>query len=97
MSGIEATARSWRPTRVVVFLCSTYDVADLPRTWRPAAPAATCTRTFGAERCGGCGGTAIPGLVSGHQRTDPLTTEPWPGWSPSGRFADAPSRSAMFT
>lgn len=77
MNGIEATRRivSAHPD-VVVFLCSTYDVSDLPPALPRAAPAPTCTRKASApRRCGGCGGTGIP-AVSPHRNARPVSAIP---------------------
>ena len=114
MNGIEATRRivAAHP-EVVVFLCSTYDVGDLPP--RAAASGASGyvnkERLRAPTRCGGCGRTGTPGFAPGCRPlpgaaatrrptsgTEPLTTEPCPGRESQRTVPPmAPSRSAMFT
>ena len=61
MNGIEATRRivAAHPD-VVVFLCSTHDVTDLPRGATVSGASAYVTRSTSAPtRCASCGRTAI--------------------------------------
>ena len=62
MNGIEATRRivSAHP-EVVVFLCSTYDVEDLPPGAADSGASAYVNKErFGAERCASSGRAGIP-------------------------------------
>ena len=73
MNGIEATRRivAAHPD-VVVFLCSTYDLADLPRSATASGASGYVNKErFGADALRSCGRTAIPAPSPGCEPARP--------------------------